>query len=220
VAPVTTGDRPACRRSSALRALLEGLRDGSRHDVLDLGPPLARNVEVLSSVSRRVRIADLHRSLAAEGGSPGGTSGLLERILPLGADERFAGVLAWDVFDYMKAPDVSALMARLAPACLPGALALVLVSTGREIPAVPPRYRIVPPDGLEREAPPGPMRPCPRHTPHHLGRMMPGFSIRQSLLLRDGVRECLFVRGDGKDQGPDRGLASPQGGAWFRRVPV
>ena len=58
--------RPQGLHSQALKALLGGLGPGSRHCVLDLGPPLAANIKFLSALSCRVRIADLHRSLSAE----------------------------------------------------------------------------------------------------------------------------------------------------------
>ena len=129
-------------QSLALRELLDGLRPGARHTVLDLGPSVAANVKFLSALSCRVRIGDIVRSLAAEpveSRRPEAMAALLERLLPLDPDERFDAVLAWDVFDYMRQDQVSALMSRLAPACPPETPVLVLASTGRTIPATPLR---------------------------------------------------------------------------------
>jgi len=190
--------RPAGHRSQALKALLGGLRAGGRHAVLDLGPPLAANIEFLAALSCRVRIADLHRSLSVESiesRPPEAVGALLARLLPLAPGEHFDAILAWDVFDYMRPDQVSSLMARLAPACHPEAPVLVLASTGREIPPTPLRYRILDPENLACEGPGEPRRASPRYTQTDLGRMMPGFSVRRSVLLRSGIQEYLFARG-------------------------
>ena len=211
-------------RSLALRELLDGLRPGARHTVLDLGPSVAANVKFLSALSCRIRIADLHRSLSAESVEsrrPQAMGALLDRLLPLAPDERFDALLAWDVFDYMRSDQVSALMARLAPACHPEALALVLVSTRRTIPAVPLRYRIVDRENLAADGPREPVRPCPRYGQSDLRSMMPGFAVRRSVLLRSGLQEFLFARREGA--GAARGAAAVPAAStwrpWLRRRP-
>jgi hypothetical protein len=195
--------------------------------VLDLGPPVAANVRFLSALSCRVRIADLHRSLSrepVESRRPEAVGTLLERLLPLDPGERFDALLAWDVFDYLRPDQVSALMARLGPACRPEALVLVLASTRREIPMAPLRHRILDRENLASEGPHEPRRPGPRHTPSDLGRMMAGFSLRRSLLLRSGVQEYLFARGAGDEPvragGSVRGRSIFEASTWFRRVPL
>ena len=168
--------------------------------MLDLGPPLAGNIEFLSALSCRVRIADLHRSLAAESienRQAEAMDATLERLLPLAPDERFDALLAWDVFDYMRPDQVSSLMARLTAACREEALVLVLASTRRQIPAAPLRYRILDRESLAADGPLEPLRPGPCHGQPDLKRMMPGFSVRHSVLLRSGVQEFLFARACG-----------------------
>jgi hypothetical protein len=188
-------------RSLALRALLDGLLPESRPAVLDLGPPLSGNLKFFSALSCRVRVADLHRSLAAEpveSRRAEAMAGLLERLLPLAPDERFDAVLAWDVFDYMRKDQVKATMARLMPRLQQTTHMLLLVSTRRQIPAVPTRYRILDRENLDCERPPrhgGPeaMRPGPRYTQSDLGHMMPGLSVRRCYLLRSGMQEYLLA---------------------------
>jgi hypothetical protein len=216
--------RPPGLRCQALKELLGALRPGARHAVLDLGPALSANVRFLSALSCRVRIADLHRSLSVEpveSRRPEAVGALFDRLLPLAAGERFDALLAWDVFDYMRPDQVSALMGRLAPACPPETPVLVLASTGRTIPATPLRYRILDPENLACEGSREPTRPCPRHTQPDLARMMAGFSVRRSVLLRSGLQEYLFVRGEGKE--PARAAGAPRGASprapWFRRGP-
>jgi hypothetical protein len=210
-------------RSPALKAILDDLPPGSRHAVLDLGPPLAGNVKMLSALSCRVRIADLHRSLSAEpveSRRPEAMSALFERLLPLAPDERFDAVLAWDVFDYLRPDQVSSLMAWLTPACRPEALALVLVSTRPQIAVRPRHYRIVDRESLAYDGPSPPTRPCPRYGQHDLARLMPGFSVRHSLLLRSGIQEFLLARRAGEGaRGQDAGVvaSAPAARSWFRR---
>jgi len=215
---------PPGHRSPALKAILDDISPGSRVAVLDLGPPLAGNIKMLSALSCRVRIADLHRSLSAEpveSRRPEAMGALYERLLPLAPDERFDALLAWDTFDYLRPDQVSSLMAWLTPACREEALALVLASTRPQIPTRPLHYRIVDRESLAYDGPSEPVRPCPRYGPHDLARLMPGFSVRRSLLLRCGTQEFLLARraDEGAARGQEAGVAAsaPAGRSWFRR---
>ena len=191
--------------------------------MLDLGPPLASNIKLLSGLGCRVRIADLHRSLSAESlesRQPEAMGALLERLLPLAPDERFYALLAWDVLDYLRPDQVSSLMARLTPAFRPGALALVMVSTRRQIPARPARYRIVDRETLDCDGPLQPMRACPQYTQLDLAHMMPAFSVRRSFLLRSGIQEYLLARdaeGAVKPRSPGAASSVASERTWFRR---
>jgi hypothetical protein len=213
-------------RSQALKALFDSLKPESRNTVLDLGPPLAGNIEFLSALSCRVRIADLHRSLCAESiedRRPEAMSATLERLLPMAPDERFDALLAWDVFDYLRPDQVSSLMARLTAACREQALVLVLASTRRQIPATPRRHRILDRESMVSDGPLEPQRPGPCHGQTDLKRMMPGFSVRHSVLLRSGIQEYLFARGAAGESARTPGARVARGGPsrtpWFRRGP-
>lgn len=198
---------------------MDSLQPESRSTVLDLGPPLADNIAFLSALSCRVRIADLHRSLCAESIEDRQAEAMdatLGRLLPIAPDERFDAMLAWDVFDYMRPDQVSSLMARLTAACRPEALVLVLASTRRQIPAAPLRYRILDRENMAADGPLEPLRPGPCHGQPDLRRMMPGFSVRHSVLLRSGVQEYLFVRGAGDRAATAAAAAFPRS-SWFRR---
>jgi hypothetical protein len=158
---------------------------------------VAGNITFLSALACRVRIADLQRSLAAEpleARRSQALTALFERLLPFTPDERIDGLLAWDVFDYLRPEQISSLMARLTPACRPEALALVLVSTRSQIPAVPTRYRILDREHVAGDSRPERMRPCPRYRQADLARMAPGFSVKRSFLLRNGIQEYLLLR--------------------------
>ena len=205
---------------------MDSLRPESRHTVLDLGPPLASNIKFLSALSCRVRIADLHRSLCSESVENRRAEAMgatFERMLPLAPDERFDALLAWDVFDYMRPDQVSSLMARLTPVCSPEALVLVFASTRGRIPAAPLCYRILDRESLVGDGPLEPLRAGPCHGQPDLKRMMPGFSVRHSVLLRSGVQEFLFARGAGGESVRVPGARVARGGPsrtpWFRRGP-
>jgi len=215
---------PPGHRSQALKALVDSLRPESRNTVFDFGPPLAGNIKFLSSRSCRVRIADLHRSLGAESVESRRAEAMgatFERLLPLAPEERFDALLAWDVFDYMRPDQVSSLMARLTPACRPEALVLVLASTRRQIPAAPLRYRILDRENLAGEGPLEPVRAGPRYAQSDLRRMMPGFSVSHSVLLRSGIQEYLLARGAGDEAARAREAGAAPGASprpsWFRR---
>jgi hypothetical protein len=221
-------DEPRGHRSPALKALLDGLHPEKRPTVLDLGAPLADNVAFLSALACRVRIADLYRAFGAEaaesGGEPEPAAALLDRVLPLAPGERFDAVLAWDLFDFLRADQLSALMDRLTPACVPGARFLLLASVHRQLPGVPPRYRILDRETLAVEAPPGgaaherargPARDARTREQPDLRRLMRGFFVGHSLLLRSGVHEYLFVR---DAQGPEgTGTTARARAGWSRR---
>jgi hypothetical protein len=213
----------AGHRSLALKELLDSLRPGSRHSVLDLGPSVAANVRFVAAFSSRVRIADLVRSMAAEpveSRRPEATPALFERLLPIAPEEKFDAVLAWDVFDYMRPDQVSCLAERLGRACRPDAPVLVFVSTRRTIPATPLRYRIVDPENVAHDGPREPTRPCPRYGQHDIRRLMPAFSVRRSFLLRTGIQEFLLAPGQGVRAQAGAVAAGRAWRPWLRRGPL
>jgi hypothetical protein len=188
---------PASHRSLALRPLLSALDPETRHAVLDLGPPVGRNLELLSTLGCRIRIIDLYRSLAAEpldNRGPESCGALVARLLPFEPSEGFERVLLWGLFDYLRPHEITALMAHVASACRPRALAFAMVSTQRQLPAAPRRYQIEDLDTVSWTGAEHPQRPCPRYTQGELCRLMPGFKVRNSFLLRHGAQEYLFER--------------------------
>jgi hypothetical protein len=214
---------PSSHRSLALKELLGGLRPGSRHSVLDLGPSVAANIRLLAAMSCRVRIADLVGALAAEsveGRRIEAMPALLERLLPLAPDERFDAVFAWDVLDYLRPDQVSCLAERLAPALRPEAPVLVFLSTRRTIPAIPLRYRIADRENVAHEGALEPSRPCPRYGQHDLRRMMPAFAVRRSFLLRTGIQEFLLARIEGPRAAVGAVPQSRTWRPWLRRGPL
>ncbi|HET7294214.1 MAG TPA: hypothetical protein VFM88_17445 [Vicinamibacteria bacterium] len=192
---------PEEHRSLALPQLLRGLRPESHPSLLDLGMAVGSNLEFLAAYSCRVRIADLYRSLQAEppeSREPDVFPALLPRLLPLEPSESFDVLLAWDLFNYLRRDQTTALMTWLAPACTERTIVFALISTLPQIPGVPLRFRIVDDQhlawgGLSRTT-----RPSPRFTQPDLRKMAPGFRVRNSYILRSGIQEYLLERGTQK----------------------
>ena len=188
---------PAPHRSLVLKALLDRLRRFQRPSVLDLGAPVGSNLDLLSALSCRVSIADVHRLLVGEPGRRAAEPfpSLLERLLPAAPQERFAAVLSWDLFNYMRRDQIQALVARLAPTLEAGAQLLAFVWTRPSIPSAPLRYRMLDDENVVGEGAREPERPAPLYKQPDFARMMPGFAVSRSYLLRNGIQEYLFAAG-------------------------
>lgn len=192
-------------RSLALPQLLRCLHPEAHPSLLDLGMAVGPNLEFLAAYSCRVRIADLYRSIQAEppeSGEPEAFPGLLARLLPLEESERFDAVLAWDLFNYLRRDQATALMTWLAPACTPRTIVFALISTLAQIPGVPLRFRILDDQHLAWDAASRTTRPSPRFTQPDLRRMLPGFRVKSSYILRNGIQEYLL------ELGTQKGVAS------------
>ncbi len=166
-------------RSPGWKALLQSLPADRKLDVLDLGAAVPENIAFLSSRRVRLEIEDLY-SASPPSLAPG--------------EPRFDAVLAWDLFDYLDRPTAAALAARLAAECRPGASLFALVCYRQEIPPRPVRFKIADAENLAyTEIAPG-FRSCPRWSARDLGRLLAGFRVHGTFLLRNGRQEFLFVR--------------------------
>lgn len=200
-------------RSLALPQLLRGLHPEAHPSLLDLGMAVGPNLEFLSAYSCRVRIVDLYRSLLAEPAEsrePDAFPALLARLVPLEPEEHFDVILAWDLLNYLKADQTTALMNWLIPACTARTIVFALISTQRQIPNAPLRYRILDEQHMAWEGAAVATRPSPRFTQHQMRRMTPGFSVKSSYILRNGIQECLLERGTQRGVAMAVAVASPR----------
>ena len=188
--------RPPLYRSPTLRALVSRLTSEDGYHVLDLGGAAGANVEFFSRFSSRLQIADLPDALAS-----GDLRSLLladpsaafRKVLPVTRDP-FDVVLAWDVLNYLTREQLGCLAARLGRVCSQRALMLAFVSTTREMPSVPMVFKIVDEQTLFLQPRSPAIRQSPRFPPAEIERLMSGFAVVQSVLMRHGVQEYLFIR--------------------------
>jgi hypothetical protein len=210
-------------RSPALAALFDALESADPatpakgSQLLDLGPALGNNIEILGQRTSGLRIADLYRSLARGRGTGAPevvTADTLDDLAPYREDRDGAGpvhlrrgyhaVLAWDVVAYLEPHELEALVARLARWVRPGGVVHAIVYHGKSMPAEPRQFRIV---GLGSGT--GPYRgtlgelhysqgtssvPSPDLPPARIEKLFEPFRMEKSFLLQDGAREYLFVR--------------------------
>jgi len=181
---------PARFRSPGLALLIERLAEPGHPEILDLGPPRNATLAFLSRAPCRIHIEDVFRSLRdANPDTP-------VRIAPLVCtpETRIDVVLGWDLFDYLAATDIQALMTEVAIRCREHALLFVLAA-GRGRIAEEPGRCTVDGDGGLHYAPTAPAtRASPAWSPRALERMMPGFRLLHSFLLGHGMQDYLFVR--------------------------
>jgi len=188
--------QPPLYRSPTLRALVSRLTSEDGYHVLDLGGAAGANVEFFSRFSSRLQIADLPDALAS-----GDLRSLLladpsaafRKVLPVTRDP-FDVVLAWDVLNYLTREQLGCLAAHLGRVCSQRALMLAFVSTTREMPSVPMVFKIVDEQTLFLQPRLPAIRQSPRFPPAEIERLMAGFAVVQSVLMRHGVQEYLFIR--------------------------
>lgn len=223
--PAVADDEPSPRppHSHPSLALSELLRtppfDGRasrRLHVIDLGPALGENISFLAeSFPCSVEVVDLFASLPALAGTD--PEGTIDQALP--ADGEPADlVLAWDVLNYLSKEQFRAAGRRLAQRCRPGATLFAMIVTAPDMPHRPGSYLLrhsragggrggtgagQPVESsielLYRHEGEAGRRAAPRFRPAEVDAMLPGFSVRRSMLLRHGIQEFLLRRDSDTD---------------------
>ncbi len=188
---------PAEFKSLGLRALLDEMRDDRTYSILDLGPALQGNVRFWSQYSCRLQIQDFHRGYrewtAAAVPEQACEEAAFSALLPFSDETAFDIILAWDLFNYFDLRQLEALIRRLSRWCRPGTRLFAMVSDLPSIPASPMIFKIVNREQLISEIAVTETRPCPRHPPRDIARLMAGFNDSKSFLLRHGIREYVFA---------------------------
>jgi len=184
-------------KSLGLQALLDTVRSDRIYSILDLGPALEDNIRFWSQFPCRLHVQDYFRSyqeckaaVVAEQESRGAPFSVL---LPFGSETVFDIVLAWDLFNYFELKDLEMLVQSLSRWCRPGTLLFMLISDLPNIPASPTMFKILDHEHLIHEIPTQETRPCPRHQPRDIAKLMARFNIFRSFLLRHGIQEYVFV---------------------------
>ena len=184
-------------KSLGLNALLETVRSDRIYSILDLGPALEDNLQFWSQFSCWLHIQDYFRSYqeckAAVGPEVKSKEATFSVLLPFGNETVFDIILAWDLFNYLELRELEVLVQRLTRWCRPGTMLFMLISDLPNIPASPTKFKILNREQLIPEIPTQETRPCPRHQPRDIAKLMARFNIFRSFLLRHGIQEYVFV---------------------------
>lgn len=127
--PSSGADRVYAART--VRPFLEAMRNIDAAVILDLGPAIGPNVSFLGEhLSCKIHVEDLYADidqLARTGQEDGLTSFLTTRLThePGSVD----GVLAWDLFDYLRSGEAKALARQLVTMLKPGGVVMALFTT-------------------------------------------------------------------------------------------
>ncbi len=195
-----TGQRrhsgPETFSSLALTNLLEPLRQEGKHHVLDLGPACGPNVAFFAGFRCKIYVADLPEALAPRPASrekaDQARPPLFGRQLIIENGTHLDVVLAWDILNYLKPPALIDLFGQLHRFCRPGALLHALIWGHSEIPAKPMQFRIADQRHVTYEPVSAATRTGPRYAPREMERLMAGFRVDRSYLLRNGMQEFVF----------------------------
>jgi hypothetical protein len=195
-APRETIVSPTVCKSLGLNVLLDTVRDDQSYSILDLGSALEENVRFWSQFSCKLYIQDFYRSYrdrkAAVTPEEESEEAALSALLPFGDDTVFDIILAWDLFNYFGLRELKVLVQRLIRWCRPGTLLFMLISDLPNIPVSPTMFRILNREQMIHEIPTQETRPCPRHQPRDIAKLMARFTVSCSFLLRRGIQEYVF----------------------------
>lgn len=192
---VSKADHPVYR-SLGLKELCQRLEGSTGCSILDLGPARGANLAFWSRFSPSIHVADLYTSMPLPPKPEDDTQGLPWNwvdILGVSPGAQFDVVLTWDLFNYIHADTLPHLTRHLRTLCRPAGLVFSLLFDMHEMKAAPTVYRIVDDEHLAYEFRTQEQKPCPRHQPRDVTRIMQGFRTANSFLLRHGVLEYLFL---------------------------
>jgi hypothetical protein len=179
-------------RSPGLLEVVTALPSNRRGSVLDLGSAVPENFAFFSERVARMQIVDALRP--DEAAEPIDRAlKALSGLLPAGAST-FDLVLAWDVLDYLSIDRVSAVVELLSQLCRPNARLHLIVSGTGTMPDLPTRYRIIDGENLSYEQTTEELIGAPTRTPALVEKMLEGFRIEHSFVLRHGVHEYVAAR--------------------------
>jgi len=178
--------------SPGLHAVLAALPSDGSCRVLDLGPAVSDNVAFISSIAELIQIVDIFGGEIPESGTPNAAvdKGLAAlRTLSRSRRETFHVVFTWDLFDYLPETMSAEILRALSRLCRPAALLHTIVHATDTMPDMPNRYRILGDDRLAYEPVTSDRRGAPNLPPASVERLLNGFHIEHSFVLRHGVRE-------------------------------
>lgn len=157
VAGGLAGDDGAVHACLTLRPFMEAMRSRPAPVIVDLGPVIGTNVSFLGEhLSCKLYPEDLYADFDrpfSRGESETAAPVLAAKLLqdPGSVD----GVLAWDVFDYVRHDEAAAIAARLTKLLRPGGLVMALFTTEPRAETSSRRYVIVDAEHVRHRPAPG-----------------------------------------------------------------
>jgi len=189
--------------SLALPGLVARLDGERKFRVLDLGPAHGLTVEFFSRFSCKLYIADLYRTLQSyriepvddeeEDEEDDRLSKIFSELLPYDPYTRFDLVLAWDLLNYLEPREIEALSRRLGRFSHAATRLFAMIAIHQEIPARPCGFKIRDSETLEYDTVTPETRSAPRYKEPTLRRLMPGFEVGSTCVLRNGLQEYVFI---------------------------
>ncbi len=185
--------------SLALSNLVEPLKREGKHHVLDLGPACGPTVAFFTGFRCKVYVADLLDALGPKptaAGETGRAPPLVDQRPLIEDGTHLDIILAWDVLNYLQPNILLALFGQLRPFCRRGTLMHALIWGHSEIPAEPMAFRITDQRHVTYELSSTATKSGPRYAPREMERLMAGFRVTRSYLLRNGMQEFVFSLDD------------------------
>lgn len=186
-------------KSLGLAVLSNALPNHRKSHILDLGAACGANIEYFCQLPCTIYVEDLYHCLQelpprTEEDRPLSRKDL-GALLSHDRQVRFDAILGWDLFDYLEADVIKHLMSHLRERCHQGTLLFTLTSTRSEISQEPGKYSIGENDQIAYEPLSPEVRDNPSYTPLAFEKMMPGFRLLHSFMLKNGLQEYVFSSG-------------------------
>ena len=183
--------------SLAFPGVVEKFGEDQKYQVLDLGRAYGPNVEFFSQFSCTFWVADLYRTLQSYTLAPAEDDGsrlseVFEELLPYPEDTRFDLILAWDLLNYLRPEQIETMSRRLASFSKEGTAMFAMIAIHQSIPARPCGFRIVDAATFDYDSKSDRSRPSPRYKEPDLRRLIRGFKVENTFLLRNGLQEYAF----------------------------
>lgn len=179
---------PAERSAPGLAELLDGIREGGRRSVLDLGPAVAANFELYGRFADRVRFVDL---LAVR--YRRGLRNALEGIPPRPGQPHDL-VLVWDALDRLDPPERPLLMERIREVTDQGSRLHAVFRASDEVSPPPLRFVLLEPGRVRCDPVDEPGSPGPRLLPTEVEELLRPFEVIRGFTLRGQLREYVAAR--------------------------
>lgn len=180
-------------RGPLLEAVLGRLRPRDRWLVLDLGQVSASTLTFFSQARCWLGVADLGAELDSLNGDPATLEARFDALLPRPlTGEQVDLVLGWEYCNYLPGPAMKALVRSLGKLVRPGALCHHLLGyASGSLPRSPSRFALLSNATLKRLSVPEKLGGKPPAL-QELEQRMGESRLRHSVLLRNGLQECLF----------------------------